>query len=438
MRGVFIAASRLLAVVALAASLAPAACMIAAEAASAQDTAQAPDALQAQDAAQAQSTSGGGEVHAVGARIAGDGERTRLVLDLSAPVRLGAFPLADPARVVVDLPEMRFDLPAGTGEEGRGLIARWRYGLIAPGKSRIVIDTTGPVAIDKSFVLAPEDGQPARLVVDLVKTSEKAFAAAVARARAERPSSHAEGGGAPVVASAALPVIVLDPGHGGIDTGAISPSGVKEKDITLPFARRLKEKLDASGRFLVMLTRDDDTFLSLGRRVEIARGHAAALFISIHADSAPQDYVRGATVYTVSDRASDAEAAAVAALENKSDIIAGVDLPETSDIVTDILVDLARRETRNFSHRFSGELVADLGKATHLTVNPQRAAGFMVLRAHDVPSVLVELGYLTNAEDTADLTNPAWREKTTDAMVDAIDAFFAPQVARKPDAAGGG
>ena len=393
-------------------------------------------------AQQAAPAAGGGAassapvVHALGARVAGDGERTRLVVDLSASVPIGTFPLSDPERVVIDLPEMRFDLPEGSGEQGRGLVARWRYGLIAPGKSRIVIDATGPVAIDKAFVLKAQDGQPARLVVDLVRTSPKAFNAAVAHARAGRPRVQAAAPGSGD-ATRVLPVIVLDAGHGGIDTGAVSEKGDKEKDITLPFVQRLKERLDLTGRYLVFLTRSDDTFLSLGRRVEIARGQAADLFISVHADSAPQDYVRGATIYTVSDRASDAEAAAVAAQENKSDVIAGVDLPETSDTVTDILVDLARRETRNYSHRFSEELAARLRDVTQLTINPQRAAGFMVLRAHDVPSVLVELGYMTNPDDVMQLTAPAWRERMVDATVQAIETFFAPRLAARPAGSGG-
>ncbi len=387
-------------------------------------------------AATASAPAAGTVVHATGARVAGDGERTRLVLDLSASIPIGTFPLSDPERVVIDLPEVRFDLPDGTGEEGRGLIVRWRYGQIAPGKSRIVIDTDGPVAVDKAFVLEPEDGQPARLVVDIVRTSPKAFNTAVARARAGRPRVQAA---APDgrTGTKVLPVIVLDAGHGGIDTGAVSTQGDKEKDVTLPFVLRLKERLDLTGRYLVFLTRSDDTFLSLGRRVDIARGHAADLFISVHADSAPQDYVRGATIYTVSDKASDAEAAAVAALENKSDVIAGVDLPDTPDSVTDILVDLARRETRNYSHRFSEELAARLRDVTQLTINPQRAAGFMVLRAHDVPSVLVELGYMTNGDDVMQLTAPAWRERMVDATVQAIEAFFAPRLAAQPAGKGG-
>lgn len=371
---------------------------------------------------------------ALGARVAGDTERTRLVIDLSAGLQATVFPLADPDRVVIDLPEIRFDLPNGTGEEGRGLITTWRYGLFAPGKSRIVIDTTGPVAIDRSFVLPAADGQPARLVIDLVPTTAAAFAAKVAEARAARATPAPEGvapGETAVDRTRRLrPLIVLDPGHGGLDTGAIASDGREEKTITLPFAQLLAQKLAETGKFEVKLTREDDTFLPLDRRVEIARELAADLFISIHTDSAPQAYVRGATVYTVSDRASDAEAAATAALENKSDIIAGVDLPNASDEVADILLDLARRETRNFSRQISNALVTEMKTTTKLNANPQRAAGFRVLRAHDVPSVLVELGYLTNKDDEARLEDAAWREKTAKAMVAAIEAFFAPRLAR--------
>ncbi|MQT14056.1 N-acetylmuramoyl-L-alanine amidase [Segnochrobactrum spirostomi] len=374
---------------------------------------------------------------ALGARVAGDTERTRLVIDLSSGLQATVFPLADPNRVVIDLPEIRFDLPNGTGEEGRGLITTWRYGLFAPGKSRIVVDTTGPVAIDRTFVLPAADGQPARLVVDLVPTTAAAFAAKVAEARAARgaPTTTPDGIAPDSGVTAdrtrrTRPLIVLDPGHGGLDTGAVATDGREEKTITLPFAQLLAQKLAETGKFEVKLTRDDDTFLPLDRRVEIARELAADLFISIHTDSAPQPYVRGATVYTVSDRASDAEAAATAALENKSDIIAGVDLPNASDEVADILLDLARRETRNFSRQISNALVTEMKTTTKLNANPQRAAGFRVLRAHDVPSVLVELGYLTNKDDEARLEDAAWREKTAVAMVGAIEIFFGPRLAQ--------
>lgn len=368
---------------------------------------------------------------AFAARLAGDAKRTRFVLDLTDAVEFGVFPLNDPHRVVVDLPETHFALPPEAGRDGRGIVAAWRYGLLASGKSRIVVDLAGPAAVDKAFMLPAIDGQPARLVIDLVTTSAAAFDADVVRARKARAAVAAGAAPPPAVSRSGRvrPLIVLDPGHGGIDTGAIGVDGTKEKTLTLDFAGLVKRKLEETGLFEVRLTRDDDVFIALGERVAIARAAAADLFVSIHADAAPQDFVRGATVYTVSDRASDAQAAAIAAQENRSDVIAGVDLPDTSDIVTDILIDLARRETKTLSHRAAEALVGELGTTVVLNNNPHRYAGFRVLRAHDVPSVLVELGYMTNRHDEALMLTQEWREKAATSAVAAIRRFFAPRIA---------
>lgn len=368
---------------------------------------------------------------ATAARIAGDADRTRFVIDLTETVQVGAFPLADPYRLVIDLPETQFQLPPETGREGRGLVAAWRYGLLGPGKSRIVVDLTGPARVDKVFVLPGVDTQPARLVIDLVATDRDTFLADAERAREARSAAATGHAGPP--ASSKLgrtrPLVVIDPGHGGIDTGAIGVGGTLEKNITLEFARMLEDELEETGLFEVRLTRSDDVFIALDERVAAARAIAADLFISVHADAAPQAYVRGATVYTVSDRASDAEAAAIAAQENRSDVIAGVDLPDTPDVVTDILIDLAKRETKTLSNRAAEALVAEMSRATKLNTNPHRHAGFRVLRAHDVPSVLIELGYLTNRHDEALMLTHEWRVAAADSMVGAIRRFFAPRIA---------
>lgn len=374
------------------------------------------------------------------AAISVEGGRTRFVLDLSSPVSVSAFPLAGPDRIVVDLPEVRFVLPSGTGRTGAGAIRAWRYGQFAPGRARIVMDVAGPVTVDKAFVAPPADGMPARLVIDLVSVSRAAFDKEVAAGRVRRrdadaAATEAETGvaasapSAAAPAQAARPVIVIDPGHGGIDPGASGPDGALEKVVVLEFGRALASRLAASGRFDVVLTRDDDVFLSLSRRVEIARDRRADLFISIHADSAPEDFVRGATVYTLSDAASDREAALIAAHENKSDAIAGLEGTPPPDAVTDILLDLVRRETRTFSAHFAQAAVSELTDTVKLNKNPQRAAGFHVLRAHDVPSVLIELGYMSNADDEALLTSKKWRDRTADAVSRAVTAYFAPRLA---------
>ncbi|MEH0073463.1 N-acetylmuramoyl-L-alanine amidase [Pannonibacter sp. Pt2] len=381
---------------------------------------------------------------ATDARIAGDEARTRFVLDLQGQVPFIVSNLADPYRVIIDLPSMEFKLPEGSGTDGRGLIRSWRYGVFAKGKARIVLDLTEPAKVDKSFVLEAIEDQPARLVVDLVKTSREEFLAEAERTHQPLSAVSADGQlGAPKAdkltssAGKTKPVVVLDPGHGGIDTGAIGLHGTFEKSVVLSFAQSLKAKLEATGHYTVHMTREDDTFIPLRKRVQIARSYNADLLVSIHADSV-RDYkeeVRGATVYTLSERASDALAAQIAASENFSDVLAGVELSEEPAEVADILVDLARRETKIFSSHFSKILVEELRSAVKLINNPQRSAGFMVLKAHDVPSVLVELGYLSNEQDEKLLISPEWRERTATAVADAIEAFFQPRFAMDKGAA---
>jgi N-acetylmuramoyl-L-alanine amidase len=374
------------------------------------------------------------------ARVAGDAKRTRFVADLTAAVPVRAFTLADPYRVIIDMPEVRFDVPPERGEEGRGLVSAFRYGLFAPGKSRVVLDAVSPVIVDRAFVLPPQDGQPARLVVDLLSTDENTFRQRLAMASAgPRWGKPAEAEKAPPIEveqavgprEGVRPLVVIDPGHGGIDGGAVGPSGTLEKDIVLAFSRKLKEALEKEGRYDVLLTRDQDIYVPLGERMRMAREKRAALFVSVHADSFSEDDVHGATIYTLSERASDAEAAALAAKENRSDIVAGLDLPEDSDAVASILVDLVRRETKNLSVLAAKYMVEELGEAVRLNKNPHRFAGFKVLKAPDVPSVLLELGYLSNGEDERKLTSPEWHEKVANAVAAAKHRFLSPQFAER-------
>jgi N-acetylmuramoyl-L-alanine amidase len=370
---------------------------------------------------------------AIDARVAGDDKRTRFVLDLNGSAEVSAFTLADPYRVVLDMPAVTFNLPAATGRKGRGLVSAFRYGVFAPGKARIVIDTTGPVAIDRSFTIDPYDAQPARVVLDLVPTSRENFIKHAATKTNTAPRAQAAVSATPeaMAPKSGPPIIVIDPGHGGIDSGAIAPSGVEEKDVVLAVSKRLAEKLERTRQFRVILTRYDDTFLPLNDRVQMARMNAASLFISIHADSISRGErnVRGASIYTASDRASDAEAARLAEKENKSDLIAGLDLSTKSDDVAGILFDLAHRETKNFSSLFARTLVGRMEAATPMHSNPLRSAGFIVLRAPDVPSVLVELGFLSNSQDVRLLTSDAWRDKVADAMTEAVQKFFQSRIA---------
>jgi len=389
----------------------------------------------AQNAA-AQSTQGPAATVS-GARVAGDEIRTRFVLDLDREVTPAVSALADPYRLIIDFPELEFGLSPDAGIAGRGLISAWRYGLFAEGKSRIVLDVTGPVAVDKTFILPAIDDQPVRLVVDIIKSNRDDFLTFAETSRSNRHTREARlSGKSDKLAKPrdrVRPLVVLDPGHGGIDTGAVGVGGTLEKAVVLDFSSLLRQKLEETGRYEVKLTRDDDTFIPLGERVQFGHDVAADLFISIHADSVRRGrtVVRGASVYTLSDRASDALAQELADRENRSDIIAGVELSRETDEVTDILVDLARRETRNFSVYFARTLVSELESAVRLIKNPHRSAGFKVLKAHDVPSVLVELGYLSNEHDEKLLVSDAWRERMANAMVAAVDGFFRPRFARE-------
>jgi N-acetylmuramoyl-L-alanine amidase len=369
------------------------------------------------------------------ARVAGDHERTRFIADLSKKVDVHVFALASPYRVIVDAPDVDFQMPEGIGKEKRGLITAYRYGLFAPGRSRIVIDVGGPFLIDKAFVLEPRDDQPARLVVDLVPTDEKTFQAKLKEAKPAEEASAAPPPlpEPPVRAPDAKPVIVLDPGHGGIDPGTSSADGVTEKDVVLAFAKSLKAKLEATGRYEVYLTREDDTFLPLRERVEFAQKKGAGLFLSIHADYFPEqtEKATGATVYTLSEQASDEEAKELATKENFSDAIAGVALPSDSDeVVANILIDLAQRETQNRSTVFARSIVGEL--AGNLHTHKMRSAGFRVLKAPDIPSVLIEIGFLSNPDDEKHLVSDAWRDRISVSLVDAIDGYFAKRIARAP------
>lgn len=376
-------------------------------------------------------------------RLGGDAQRTRFILDLSRAVELTAFTLADPYRVVIDLPQVVFQLPAKTGESGRGLIKAFRYGLVMQGASRVVIDTKGPVSIERAFVNEPLDGEPARLVLDLVPIDRETFRRKLAietrparegQRRAERqPAAHA-----PQPPGDARPLIVIDPGHGGLDTGTVAQSGEAEKAIVLEFAQQLRDKIEQGGKYRVMLTRNDDRFISLADRVRFARSGQAALFVSIHADALEtrDDDTRGATVYTLSETASDSEAARLAEAENRADVIAGVDLAAEPEDVADILIDLAQRETKTFSHQFARTLVGELRGAARLHKNPLRSAGFRVLRAPDVPSVLVELGYVSSKSDLKLLTSESWRSRATESIARAVDRFFMTRLAGSEPARG--
>jgi N-acetylmuramoyl-L-alanine amidase len=368
---------------------------------------------------------------ATDARLGGDESQTRFVMDFSRKIDLHAFTLADPYRVVLDIPQVTFALPQKTGESGRGLIKAFRFGLVMQGGSRVVFDLAKPARIDKAFVVDAADGAPARLVVDLAATDRESFLRRIdLDGRLARPDlPHAN---APEAKSGdPRPLVVLDPGHGGIDTGTKGPSGEQEKDIVLNFAQCLRDRVEKTNKYRVLMTRTDDTFVPLADRVRIARGAGAALFVSIHADALPRGEgdAQGASIYTLSDTASDSEAARLAEKENRADVIAGVDLKAEPDDVANILLDLAERETKGFSVQFAHKLVGELKAATRLHKTPLKSAGFRVLRAPDVPSVLVELGYVSNRADLQSLLSETWRNRTAETIAQAIDSYFAAHMA---------
>jgi N-acetylmuramoyl-L-alanine amidase len=378
------------------------------------------------------------------ARLAGDLKQTRFILDLDRPVQFRAFALADPYRVVVDLPQVNFQLPGGVGTAGRGLVKAFRYGLVMPGGSRIVFDLAGPAKIAKSYVLEAANGQPPRVVLELEHVDRTTFVQSLAKenrpelrpaiAEANAVAARSE---SPDVATAPStadkrPVIVIDPGHGGVDNGTqAGGADVMEKNLVLTFGLALRDRLEKSGKYRVVMTRTDDTFVALADRVKVARNEAAALFVSIHADALPRGEgdAQGATIYTLSDKASDSEAERLADAENKSDAIGGVSLADEPSEVADILIDLVQRETKTFSNRFARILMHEMKTTVRMHKHPLKSAGFRVLKAPDVPSVLVELGYVSNKGDLEHLVSENWRNKTVGSMAQAIDTFLAKRLA---------
>ena len=395
------------------------------------------------------------------ARLAGDVVHTRFILDLDRTITFRAFTLADPYRVVVDIPEVSFRLPPGTGAQGRGLVKAFRYGLVLPGGSRIVFDLASPARIANSYVLDAANGQPPRLVLELEDVDRATFLQSLGSdARPEpKPAVAAAAPTAPLAVPETMPVpkpspnaaavapaqalapalpqppdlrpvVVIDPGHGGVDNGTQMGSEM-EKSLVLEFGLALRDRLEKSGKCRVVMTRTDDTFIPLADRVRVARNQSAALFVSIHADALPKGEgdAQGATIYTLSDKASDAEAQRLADAENRADAIGGVNLGDEPTDVADILIDLVQRETRTFSNRFAHQLMGEVKSTMRLHKHPLKSAGFKVLKAPDVPSVLVELGYVSNKDDLEHLVSETWRSKAVAAMAQAIDIFVSKRLA---------
>jgi N-acetylmuramoyl-L-alanine amidase len=364
------------------------------------------------------------------------GDVTRFATVLNAEVGYSATVMQDPYRVIIDFADVSFDVPLGAGQKGKGLVRQVRYGILEPGKSRIVVDTNGPVLIKKSQFLPAKGKNKPRIEIELIATTKDALAAVQAR-DAQLAAGDNTGTLAAMTPAAAgapnepagevddLPVVVIDPGHGGIDPGAISKSGVREKDVVLAFAKELKIALETDGKFKVLLTRDADRFMSLSSRVATARRVQADLFVALHADTVRGQSATGATLYTLSDTASDAEAEALAQKENRADEIAGVKLSSQDVQVADVLIDLAQRESKNTANLFAQRTLVALKEVTVMTGKPLRSAGFVVLRSPDVPSMLVELGFLSSKDDEKRLQDKAWRERVAGTFAASVRAHFA-------------
>lgn len=409
----------------------------------------------------------------VDARLGLHPDKTRFVLELSDAVSFTVTALAKPYRIIVDLPDLAWS-GGGLPMEGKGIVARYSYATPTPGVLRITFETVGPAKVREAYTIPPREGHQTRFVLDLERASPVEFQrlAAIAPPTSKHPTEHvgrSEGKGtaAPGLALSARPppepdeppsaqlipaalpmappsvtvpvkppsraekplaekpLIVLDPGHGGPDPGAIGVGGLYEKDITLAAAREAKRQLEATGRYRVRLTRDKDVFIRLRDRVAIAREAEADLFISLHADSIGSGEMRGLSIYTLSNKASDREAEMLAAKENRADAIAGLDLSGENDLVASILIDLAQRDTMNHSTRFAKIALEHLGREVKLIPRkPHRQAGFAVLTAPDVPSALIEMGYLSSRQDASLLTTADHREKLGRSLARTIDAYF--------------
>ncbi|WP_370197263.1 N-acetylmuramoyl-L-alanine amidase [Aurantimonas sp.] len=361
---------------------------------------------------------------------AADADAFTVAFDVIGKPEARVLHLRNPERIAVDF-EDTLSAAALDAPPDNALVSASRHGLVAADRYRFIFTLKGAASAELDRA-ATANGETLSLTI------RPATSGKIAAASPSRPAPETADAGPDV--PAAVPQgrvlkVVLDAGHGGVDKGAVSKSGTLEKEINLAMALALRDALQARGDVEVTLTRDDDTFIPLEERAAIGRRERADLFISIHADSIRYADLRGATVYTLSETASDELSREIAASENAADRFAGEEWQRDEPTVFDILLDLTRRETVSFSEHFASSLVRDLRREDIRLINrPKRSAGFKVLTAPDVPSVLVELGFLSNREDEKLLTDDAWRKDTAAAIARAVMDFFGEKVAepRKP------
>ena len=386
------------------------------------------------------------------ARVSSTPDRARLIIDLSAVTDFAYASSANPDRIAVDVRAGSVPTIATQPVAGSGIVASFTTTIAADDRVRVELLLAAPAMVQAIYPLDAVDDQPARLVVDIVATTPEDFAARAATDLAASsglavpeaaiasaapaasvepaPSSEALPPAPTVPAMEAgtgesRPLIVLDPGHGGVDNGASSPNGIHEKDITLAFALQLRDLLVASGRFDVALTRDDDTYLTLNERVDLARQNKADLLISLHADTFQEADIRGASIYTRDERAADILDKVLAAGETRADVVAGYAAADAKPAVVGILVDLMRRQMRQQAYVAAGDIVKAMEPSVTLRRFPVRQADFFVLQAPDIPSMLIELGFMSNAADIKNLENQQWRDKVVAAIATGVEGYFA-------------
>lgn len=423
-------------------------------------------------AVQKRAPGGSTKARATSIRIVGDMDRTEIRIDVSRQIVAYIFALDEPARTIVDVPDLDFSIPQQASGRAAGLVASYRYGQFQAGRSRIVIDLAQPARVVNAGFTPPAAGKPGILSFELVRIPDAEFkqivqpatAAAGALPGEDAPSPkagptkpppalrsglHQEepgaasasdvpgfaagpgGPGGPGPRKRTRPVVMIDPGHGGVDPGAVASAALTEKAVTLAVAQQLRGLLTQSRKYDVYMTRQTDAFVSLDQRLKISRQHHADLFVSIHADALAEQglaqAISGATVYVLSDKASDELSRRRADKENAVDVLAGLaNVPASAeDQVRSILLDLVQRETANLSTSFRGLLVDRMNGRVPLAKDPQRAAAFKVLRQPETPSVLIELGYMSNAGDLARLTKPEGQRQLATTIASAIDAYFA-------------
>lgn len=352
---------------------------------------------------------------------------SRIVFDSDSDFQYNISTLDNPKRIIVDVKgaDIAESVRNKNYANENTYIKDVRFGSFDVDGVRIVFDLAQPVSVKKDFKLAPQSNFDWRVAIDLEVIGEREFLNNLASKK--QNGNHASKSKQTLSEAAnkgKKRIIVIDAGHGGVDPGAIGYNGTYEKKITLSMAKELKEILDEKGIYKVYLTRSRDIFIPLRERVKIARKHEGDLFISIHADSAKNRKAVGLSVYTLSETASDKEAAALAEKENKADIVAGVNFAEHSKVLTDILIDLAQNATNGSSADFASILSKEMAKAVKTVTNTHRSAGFAVLKAPDVPSVLLELGYLSNPKEERQLKQKSYRKKLADIVAKSVDKYF--------------